>query len=80
MMLLERLAIRGVVRGVRAMFGLIGTWRMTGSAPQSDGRCMRWRDALVRRWMFYRVRKLIKWEEVKEEGRWVSARQARAGG
>ena len=30
--LFERLAIRGVVRGDRAMFGRTGAWRMTGSA------------------------------------------------
>ena len=66
-LLFERLAIRGVVRGVRAMFGRGGAWRITGSARKTlDVGCC--------------VRKLMKWEEVQEEGGWAIARDARAGG
>ena len=38
------------------------------------------REALVRRWTFGGMRKLMKWEEVKEEGRWKIAPGGRAGG
>ena len=39
------------------------------------------REALVRRWTFVlAMRKLMKWEEMQEEGRWKIARDRRAGG
>ena len=38
------------------------------------------REALVRRWTFLDMRKLLKWEEVQEEGRWKIAPEGRAGG
>ena len=38
------------------------------------------REALVRRWTFDIMRKLLKWEEMQEEGRWAIARGRRAGG
>ena len=44
-----------------------GTRRITGSAG----------EALDVGWC---VRKLLKWEEVQEEGRWTVARDRRAGG
>ena len=37
------------------------------------------REALVRRWTFLDMRKLLKWEEVQEEGGWAIARRGRAG-